>query len=243
MPRAARPPTYARRWPLAAGPPACAHRAPACLRSARCAPARAPLAARRGPLAAFRSPARAPLAARPPDSVPLAARRSPLGCPPTGRAPLEEAKLDIANAAAGGAPARRSIKDLIFGGADEEVRVLRSELRTAMQDKDCSRKAEDDLSVALPDVTMEAKQPQALKELKSLLAATSTACSTPASSTKIALAPDHGFDQRLQNGTPQSASQRWMTDKPRTPSSRRRYSIGEPGKLKGGFSQPARMGE
>jgi len=33
-----------------------------------------------------------------------------------------------------------------------------------------------------------------------------------------------------------------MTDKPRTPSSRRRYSIGEPGKLKGGFSQSARMG-
>ena len=111
-----------------------------------------------------------------------------------------------------------------------------------MQDKDRSRKAADDLSVALPDVTMEAKQPQALKELKSLLAATSTACSTPASSTKIAPAPDHGFDQRLQNGTPQSASQRWMTDKPRMPSSRRRYSIGEPGKLKGGFSQSARMG-
>ena len=108
-----------------------------------------------------------------------------------------------------------------------------------MQDKDRSRKAADDLSV---DVTMEAKQPQALKELKSLLAATSTACSTPASSTKIALAPDHGFDQRLQNGTPQSASQRWMTDKPRMPNSRRRYSIGEPGKLKGGFSQSARMG-
>ena len=111
-----------------------------------------------------------------------------------------------------------------------------------MQDKDRSRKAADDLSVALPDVTMEAKQPQALKELKSLLAATSTACSTPASSTKIAPAPDHGFDQRLQNGTPQSASQRWMKDKPRMPSSRRRYSIGEPGKLKGGFSQSARMG-
>ncbi|KAG2616926.1 hypothetical protein PVAP13_3NG177285 [Panicum virgatum] len=111
-----------------------------------------------------------------------------------------------------------------------------------MQDKDRSRKAADDLSVALPDVTMEAKQPQALKELKSLLAATSTACSTPASTTKIAPAPDHGFDQRLQNGTPQSASQRWMTDKPRMPSSRRRYSIGEPGKLKGGFSQSARMG-
>jgi len=36
-----------------------------------------------------------------------------------GRAPLEEAKLDIANAAAGGAPEQRSIKDLIFSGADE----------------------------------------------------------------------------------------------------------------------------
>ena len=38
------------------------------------------------------------------------------------------------------------------------------------------------------------------------------------------------------------ASQRWMTDKPWMPSSRRRYSIGEPGKLKGGFSQSAWMG-
>ena len=102
-----------------------------------------------------------------------------------------------------------------------------------MQDKDRSRKAADDLSVALPDVTMEAKQPQALKELKSLLAATSTACSTPASSTKIAPAPDHGFDQRLQNGTPQSASQRWMADKPRTPSSRRRYSDRRAGQAEG----------
>jgi len=87
----------------------------------------------------------------------------------------------------------------------------------------------------------EAAAQGSLKELNSLLAATTTtACSTPASA-KTAPAPDHGFDQRLQNGTPQSASQRWMADKPRTPSSRR-YSIGEPGKLKGGFSQSARMG-
>ena len=33
-----------------------------------------------------------------------------------------------------------------------------------------------------------------------------------------------------------------MTNKPRMPSSCRRYSIGEPGKLKGGFSQSAWMG-
>ncbi|PAN38438.1 hypothetical protein PAHAL_7G171900 [Panicum hallii] len=321
---------------------------------------------------------------------------------------LEEAKLEIATlrqankgleaaaARRGGAAEQRSVKDLMFGGADEEIRVLRSELRTAMQGEERSRKAADDLSVALSDVTMEAKQVKvwlseaqaeleaasaeaerlrgalaaaearlravsaehercrleaeecaaawgdkervlldcvraseeevnrarqentklvesqrvirdenarlrdilkqavaeanvvkdslelaraenarlndavadkdgalqslrqeyecikvseaaaqgSLKELNSLLAATTTACGTPAS-TKTAPAPDYSFDQRLPNGsksgTPQSASQRWMADKPRTPGSRR-YSIGEPGKLKGGFSQSARMG-
>jgi chromosome segregation ATPase len=331
---------------------------------------------------------------------------------------LEEAKLEIATlrqankgleASAAAASSRRcsgvaeqrSVRDLMFGGADEEIRVLRGELRTAMQGEERSRKAADDLSVALSDVTMEAKQVKvwlseaqaeleaanaeagrlraaldaaearlravsgdrdrcrleaeecaaswgdkervlldcvraseeevnrarqentklvesqrvirdenarlrdilkqavaeasvvkdslelaraenarlndavadkeaalqrlrqeyecvkvseaaaqgSLKELNNLLAATTTtttACSTPASA-KTAPAPDYGFDHRLpngvasKNGTPQSASQRWMADKPRTPSSRR-YSIGEPGKLKGGFSQSARMG-
>ncbi|KAL5651213.1 hypothetical protein ACJX0J_036671, partial [Zea mays] len=36
--------------------------------------------------------------------------------------------------------------------------------------------------------------------------------------------------------TTTSVSQRWMVYKPRTPSSRRRYSIGETGKLMTGFS-------
>lgn len=327
---------------------------------------------------------------------------------------LEEAKLEIATlqqankgleAAAtrrGGGMEARSVRDLMFGGADEEIRVLRCELRTAMQGEERSRKALDDLSVALSDVAMEAKQVKAwlseaqaeleaanaeadrlrgalaaaetrlravsdehdrcrleadecaaawadkervlldcvraseddvnrarqentklvesqrvirdenarlrdilkqavaeanavkdelelaradnarlndavadkdtalqslrqeyecikvseaaaqgsLKELNSLLAATTTtttttACSTPASAKTAPAPPDYSFDQRLpngsKNGTPQSASHRWMADKPRTPSSRR-YSIGEPGKLKSGFSQSARMG-
>ncbi|WVZ85885.1 hypothetical protein U9M48_032743 [Paspalum notatum var. saurae] len=326
----------------------------------------------------------------------------------------EEAKLEIATlrqanrsleeAAARrgggfGGVEQRSVRDLMFGGAgaEEEIRALRGELRAATQGEERSRKALDDLSVALADVTMEAKQVKAwlceaqaeleaagaeaerlrgalagaearlraasaerdrcrleaeawgdkersllgcvraaeeevnrarqdntklvesqrvirdenarlrdilkqavaeanavkdslelaraenarlndavadrdaalqslrqeyecvkvseaaaqgsLRELNSLLAAatTTTACSTPASA-KTAPAPDYsgGFEQRLPNGgsrsgTPQSASKRWMADKPRTPGSRR-YSIGEPGKLKGGFSQSARMG-
>ncbi|CAN6235203.1 unnamed protein product [Urochloa humidicola] len=340
---------------------------------------------------------------------------------------LEEAKLEIAtlqqankgleSAAAAGArrgggggfAEQRSVRDLMFGGADEEIRVLRGELRAAAQGEERSRKAADDLAVALSDVTMEAKQVKvwlseaqaeleaagaeaarlraaladaesrlraataerdrfrveaeecaaawgdkervlldcvraseeevnrarqentklvesqrvirdenarlrdilkqavaeagavrdslelaraenarlggavadkesalqslrqeyecvkvseaaaqgSLKELNSLLAATTTttttsACSTPASAAKTAPAPEYGFEQlRLpngggggsRNGTPQSASQRWMADKPRTPAAgSRRYSIGEPGKLKGGFSQSARMG-
>uniref|UniRef100_A0A0D9W5N6 WEB family protein n=1 Tax=Leersia perrieri TaxID=77586 RepID=A0A0D9W5N6_9ORYZ len=93
----------------------------------------------------------------------------------------------------------------------------------------------------------EAAAQGSLKELNSLLAATTTtAPATPAS----AKASDYGFvDQHLPSvrlvssakGTPESASHRWTVEKARTPSSRR-YSIGEPAKLKGGFSQSARMG-
>ncbi|KQJ82898.1 myosin-2 heavy chain, non muscle isoform X2 [Brachypodium distachyon] len=83
---------------------------------------------------------------------------------------LEEAKLEMAalqqsnrslEAAynrGGVLDQQRSVKDLVFGGADEEIRALRGELRTAMQGEEKSRKALDDLSVALSDVTMEAKQ-------------------------------------------------------------------------------------
>ncbi|KAL6845891.1 hypothetical protein ACP4OV_024466 [Aristida adscensionis] len=97
----------------------------------------------------------------------------------------------------------------------------------------------------------EAAAQGSLKELNSLLAATATtACSTP-TSTRTAPVPDRGFDHHLaassvassKNGTPEAASLRWMAEKPRTPSSRsRRYSIGEPGRLKTAFSQSARMG-
>jgi hypothetical protein len=53
---------------------------------------------------------------------------------------------------------QRSVKDLVFGDADEEIRVLRHELWTAIQGEERSRKAIDDLSVMLSDITMEAKQ-------------------------------------------------------------------------------------
>lgn len=324
----------------------------------------------------------------------------------------EEAKLEIttlqqsnrsleaATASRQAGVEQRSVKDLVFGGADQEIRVLRSELLTAMHGEEKSRKALDDLSVALSDVTMEAKQVKiwlsqaqaeleaanaeaerlrgelaaaearlhavsdehdrcrleaeesaaawgdkervflecvrasekevnrarqentklvesqrvirdenarlrdilkqavaeanvvkeslelsrgenarlndvvaekdsalqslrqeyecikvseaaaqgSLKELNCLLAATTTACSTP-TSVKTAPVLDYGFDIHLPNGrvvasergTPEAASQRWIAEKSRTPSSCR-YSIGEPGKFKGGFSQSARMG-
>jgi hypothetical protein len=95
----------------------------------------------------------------------------------------------------------------------------------------------------------EAAAQGSLKELNSLLAATTTTvCSTPAS-TKTAPAPDYGYDRHhlssngnasaSWNGTPKSA---WLSaEKPRTPRSRR-FSMGEPEKFKGGFSQSARMG-
>jgi hypothetical protein len=95
----------------------------------------------------------------------------------------------------------------------------------------------------------EAAAQGSLKELNSLLAATTTtatACSTPASA-KTAPAPDYGYDhQHLMNsasvsktGTPKSASHRWLSEKPRS----RRFSIGcGLEKFKGDFSQSARMG-
>jgi hypothetical protein len=86
---------------------------------------------------------------------------------------LEEAKLEIATlrqankgleeaaATRRGGVEQRSVRDLMFGGAEEEIRVLRGEVRAAMQGEERSRKA-DDLSIALCNVTMEAKQVKAL---------------------------------------------------------------------------------
>ncbi|XP_047064198.1 cilia- and flagella-associated protein 99-like [Lolium rigidum] len=95
----------------------------------------------------------------------------------------------------------------------------------------------------------EAAAQSSLKELNSLLAATTTACSTPVSSRTAPVAPAPEHDHYLPpsarlvssaKGSP--ASRRWMAEKPRTPSSRS-YSVGEPAKFKGvGYSQSARMG-
>ncbi|XP_008663251.1 uncharacterized abhydrolase domain-containing protein DDB_G0269086 [Zea mays] len=92
---------------------------------------------------------------------------------------LEEARLEIATlqqanktlesasassrrgGGGGGAEQPRSVKDLMFGGADDEIRALRGELRAATQGEERSRKALEDVSVALADVTMEAKQVKA----------------------------------------------------------------------------------
>jgi hypothetical protein len=98
----------------------------------------------------------------------------------------------------------------------------------------------------------EAAAQGSLKELNSLLAATATtatACSTPASA-KTAPAPDYGYDHQLllnsaavsKTGTPKAAAHRWLSEKSRTPRSRR-FSIGcGLEKFKGDFSQSARMG-
>jgi hypothetical protein len=56
---------------------------------------------------------------------------------------LEEAKLEIAtlrraNKSGGGGVEQRSVKDLVFGDADEEIRVLRRELWTAIQGEERS---------------------------------------------------------------------------------------------------------
>jgi hypothetical protein len=57
----------------------------------------------------------------------------------------------------GGVLEQRSVRDLMFGGANEEIMVLRAELRAAVQGEERSRNALD-LSAALSDVTVEARQ-------------------------------------------------------------------------------------
>ncbi|OEL24655.1 hypothetical protein BAE44_0014326 [Dichanthelium oligosanthes] len=66
---------------------------------------------------------------------------------------LEEAKLEIttlwqankgleaASAMRRGGVEQRSVRDLLFGGAEEEIRVLRGEVRAAMQGEERNRKA------------------------------------------------------------------------------------------------------
>ncbi|VAI62134.1 unnamed protein product [Triticum turgidum subsp. durum] len=76
---------------------------------------------------------------------------------------LEEAKLEAATLRQAG-PAQQgqwSVRDLMFGGVDEEINGLRARLRSALAGEERSRKAADDLAAALSAVTMEAKQVKA----------------------------------------------------------------------------------
>lgn len=76
---------------------------------------------------------------------------------------LEEAKLEAAALQQGAAaePSQWSVMDLMFGGVDEEINGLRGKLRAAVLAEERSRKAADDLTIALSAVTMEAKQVKA----------------------------------------------------------------------------------
>ena len=91
---------------------------------------------------------------------------------------LEEARLEVAalrhqqqqgEAAATGPAAQAqtqtqqqwSVKDLMFGGVDEEINGLRARLRASAQAEERSRKAADELTAALSAVSMEAKQVKA----------------------------------------------------------------------------------
>ncbi|KAG2651767.1 hypothetical protein PVAP13_1NG310038 [Panicum virgatum] len=83
---------------------------------------------------------------------------------------LEEARLEVAalrhQQEPGPAPQalqqqQWSVRDLMFGGVDEEINGLRARLRAASQAEKRSRKAADDLTAALSAVTMEARQVKA----------------------------------------------------------------------------------
>ena len=83
---------------------------------------------------------------------------------------LEEARLEVAalrhQQEPGSAPQalqqqQWSVRDLMFGGVDEEINGLRARLRAASQAEERSRKAADDLTAALSAVNMEARQVKA----------------------------------------------------------------------------------
>ncbi|KAF7080980.1 hypothetical protein CFC21_084973 [Triticum aestivum] len=73
---------------------------------------------------------------------------------------LEEAKLETATLRQAGSAQQGqwSVRDLMFGGVDEEINGLRARLRSALAAEERTRKAADDLAAALSAVTMEAKQ-------------------------------------------------------------------------------------
>ncbi|KAM3224188.1 hypothetical protein ACQJBY_057540 [Aegilops geniculata] len=73
---------------------------------------------------------------------------------------LEEARLEAATLRQAGSAQQGqwSVRDLMFGGVDEEINGLRARLRTALAAEERTRKAADDLAAALSAVTMEAKQ-------------------------------------------------------------------------------------
>lgn len=138
-----------------------------------------------------------------------------------------------------------------------EANVVKESLELARVENARLNDVVDDKEAALQGLRQEyecvkvseAAAQSSLKELNSLLAATTTACSTPVSSRTAPVAPAPEHDHHLPpsarlvasaKGSP--ASRRWMAEKPRTPSSRS-YSVGEPAKFKGvGYSQSARMG-
>ncbi|XP_044952370.1 translation initiation factor IF-2-like [Hordeum vulgare subsp. vulgare] len=76
---------------------------------------------------------------------------------------LEQAKVALEEATLRQGPAQGqwSVRDLMFGGVDEEINGLRARLRSALAAEERSRKAADDLAAALSAVTMEAKQVKA----------------------------------------------------------------------------------
>ncbi|KAM3244590.1 hypothetical protein ACQJBY_056102 [Aegilops geniculata] len=73
---------------------------------------------------------------------------------------LQEARLEATTLRQAGAPQQGqwSVRDLMFGGVDEEINGLRARLRSALAAEERTRKAADDLAAALSAVTMEAKQ-------------------------------------------------------------------------------------
>ena len=87
---------------------------------------------------------------------------------------LEEAKLEmatlllqqqasksLASARRGGVLEQRSVRDLMFVGAGEEIMVLRAELRAVVQGEERRHKALDNISAVLSDVTADARQVKA----------------------------------------------------------------------------------
>ncbi|OEL29362.1 hypothetical protein BAE44_0009619 [Dichanthelium oligosanthes] len=123
----------------------------------------------------------------------------------------DRCRLEAEECAAAWGDKERMFLDYVHVSEEEavaEANVIKDSLKLARAENTCLNNAVADKDATLQGLRQEyesikvseAVAQGSLRELNSLLATTTTTCSTPTSA-KTAPAPDYGFDQRLPNGS------------------------------------------